>query len=110
MALDLGSFASIRSFSEQLHERSDRLDGLLNNAGTMFTPYGTTEDELEQQTGVNHFEHFLLTGLLLDRLLATEGSRVVNLSSSSHRMGHPVQVGCSGKGRRRQAPVGGLRA
>ena len=87
MQLDLASFKSIRSFSEAFHEKYDRLDGLLNNAGIMFTAYGLTEDGLEQQTGVNHFGHFLLTGLLLDRLLATPGSRVVNVSSAGHRMG-----------------------
>jgi len=87
MTLDLGSLASVRGFSEAFHARFDRLDGLVNNAGIMFVPYGLTEDGFEQHMGVNHLGHFALTGLLLDRLLATPGSRVVTVSSNGHRMG-----------------------
>jgi NAD(P)-dependent dehydrogenase (short-subunit alcohol dehydrogenase family) len=39
------------------------------------------------QFGVNHLAHFALTGRLLDRLLATPGSRVVSISSQGHRPG-----------------------
>src|SRR5258708_40268925 len=39
------------------------------------------------QFGTNHLGHFALTGLMLDRLLATEGARVVNVASGAHRMG-----------------------
>jgi hypothetical protein len=39
------------------------------------------------QFGTNHLGHFALTGLLLDRLLAAEGARVVTVSSGAHRAG-----------------------
>jgi hypothetical protein len=39
------------------------------------------------QFGTNHLGHFALTGLLLQRLLATPGARVVTQSSTFHRMG-----------------------
>jgi NAD(P)-dependent dehydrogenase (short-subunit alcohol dehydrogenase family) len=38
------------------------------------------------QFGTNHLGHFAFTGLLLDRLLPVEGSRVVTISSVGHRI------------------------
>jgi NAD(P)-dependent dehydrogenase (short-subunit alcohol dehydrogenase family) len=85
--LDLASLASVREAAEELRERYPRLDLLINNAGVMMPPYGRTEDGFELQIGTNHLGHFALTGLVLDRLLAVGGSRVVTVSSNGHRMG-----------------------
>lgn len=87
MALDLSSFKSIHAFSEQFHKKYQRLDILLNNAGIMMTPYGLTTDGIEQQQGVNHFGHFLLTSLLFDTIKQSSDARIVNISSIAHRMG-----------------------
>ncbi len=87
MVLDLADLASVKSFADDFLADHDRLDILLNNAGIMFTPYGTTKDGFEQQLGVNHLGHFALTGRLLDRILETPRSRVVNISSQGHRLG-----------------------
>src|SRR6476620_1013709 len=84
--LDLGSLDSIRSASETLRERHERIDLLINNAGVMYTPLSRTADGFEMQFGTNHLGHFALTGLLIDRLLAVEGSRVVTVSSMGHRI------------------------
>ena len=85
--LDLASLASIRAAAEELRAGHDRLDLVINNAGLMMPPYGRTEDGFELQFGTNHLGHFALTGLLLDRMMAVPGSRVVTLSSNGHRMG-----------------------
>jgi len=87
LQLDLASLASVRLAAEQLRGAYDHLDLLINNAGLMFPPYGRTEDGFELQFGTNHLGHFALTGLVLDRLLATPGSRVVTVSSTGHRAG-----------------------
>ena len=85
--LDLTSLDSVRAAADQLRAGHDRIDLLINNAGVMMTPKATTNDGFELQFGTNHLGHFALTGLLLDRLLATPGSRVVTVSSNGHRFG-----------------------
>jgi NAD(P)-dependent dehydrogenase (short-subunit alcohol dehydrogenase family) len=83
--LDLTSLDSIRAAAEALRSRYDTIDLLINNAGVMMTPKATTKDGFELQFGTNHLGHFAFTGLLLDRLLAVPGSRVVTVSSVGHR-------------------------
>jgi NAD(P)-dependent dehydrogenase (short-subunit alcohol dehydrogenase family) len=82
--LDLGDLGSVRRFAATFPQ--ERLDLLVNNAGVMALPYGTTPDGFETQFGVNHLGHFALTGLLLPVLLATPGARVVTVSSTMHSM------------------------
>jgi NAD(P)-dependent dehydrogenase (short-subunit alcohol dehydrogenase family) len=85
--LDLASLASIREAADELRSNYPRLDLLINNAGVMAVPYQRTEDGFELTLASNHLGHFALTGLLLDRLLATAGSRIVTVSSIAHRRG-----------------------
>jgi NAD(P)-dependent dehydrogenase (short-subunit alcohol dehydrogenase family) len=82
--LDLGDLASVREFAATYP--SDRLDLLVNNAGVMALPYGTTADGFETQFGTNHLGHFALTGLLLPTLLETPAARVVTVSSTAHAL------------------------
>ena len=84
--LDLSSLDSVRAAATDLRAGHDRIDLLINNAGVMYTPRSTTADGFELQFGTNHLGHFALTGLLLDRLLATASSRVVTVSSVGHRI------------------------
>lgn len=87
MPLDLASLESVRSFATAFLAGHTALDVLCNNAGVMALPYRKTADGFEMQFGTNHLGHFALTGLLLERLLATPVARVVNVSSGAHRMG-----------------------
>ncbi len=84
MELNLANLDSVRKFAEEFKSKYTRLDILLNNAGIMMVPYGKTIDGFENTVGTNHLGHFLLTGLLLDRLSTTQGARVVNVSSNAH--------------------------
>ncbi|PRC53632.1 short-chain dehydrogenase, partial [Mycobacterium sp. ITM-2017-0098] len=67
--MDLTSLAAIRTAADALKDRFERIDLLINNAGVMTTPKGTTKDGFELQFGTNHLGHFAFTGLLLDTLL-----------------------------------------
>jgi len=87
MPLDLSDLDSVKSFAAAFLPAYNRLDLLINNGGIMFAPYGKTKQGFEQQFATNHLGHFALTGLLLDRLNATEGARVVTVSSNMHRRG-----------------------
>ena len=86
LQLDLADLDSVRVAADRLPH--DRLDLLINNAGVMATPLQRTSQNFEMQFGVNHLGHFALTGLLLPRLLATQDSRIVSVSSTGHRPGH----------------------
>lgn len=87
MQIDLADLQSVHDFAETFKKKYDRLDILVNNAGIMAPPFTQTKDGFEVQFGANHLGHFALTGLLLDTILATAQARVVNVSSSMHRMG-----------------------
>ena len=84
--LDLTSLDAIRETAEELRAAHERIDLLINNAGVMYTDKATTKDGFELQFGTNHLGHFAFTGLLLDRLLPVQGSRVVTVSSIGHRI------------------------
>jgi NAD(P)-dependent dehydrogenase (short-subunit alcohol dehydrogenase family) len=86
LELDLASLESVRAAAAQAHERYDRLDLLINNAGVMAPPRQTTADGFELQFGTNHLGHFAFTGLVLDLLREVPGSRVVVLGSGAHRL------------------------
>lgn len=84
--LDLGSLDSIRKAAERLRSEP-QIDLLINNAGIMMPPRELTRDGFESQFGVNHLGHFALTGLLLERIRSTVGSRIVTVSSNAHKQG-----------------------
>jgi NAD(P)-dependent dehydrogenase (short-subunit alcohol dehydrogenase family) len=85
--LDLASLSSVHEAAGEIRSACPRLDLLINNAGVMAVPYHRTEDGFELTFATNHLGHFALTGLLMDPLLATPGSRIVTVSSRGHEDG-----------------------
>ena len=81
LEMDLTSFASVRRAADELLERTDRLDVLVNNAGLTLNDRQLTGDGHETMMQTNHFSHVLLTSLLLPKLLESDDARVVNVSS-----------------------------
>ena len=86
VALDLSDLGSVRQAATKLHEMTNKIDGLINNAGIMQTPQLETKDGFELQLGTNHLGHFLFNALLLDLVEKAEG-RFVVVSSIAHKMG-----------------------
>jgi NAD(P)-dependent dehydrogenase (short-subunit alcohol dehydrogenase family) len=87
MVLDLADLQSVKKFANAFKRKYETLDLLINNAGVMAPPKGETKDGFETQFGTNHLGHFALTGLLLDLLEETPGSRIITVSSLAHRFG-----------------------
>ncbi|MDJ0927743.1 MAG: oxidoreductase [Gammaproteobacteria bacterium] len=85
--LDLTELASVKTFADGMLQDYQKLDVLINNAGIMMCPYSKTADGFEMQMGTNHLGHFALTGWLLPLLKQTPGSRIVVVSSISHKSG-----------------------
>ncbi len=92
---DLTSFSSIRAFAASLDASSSTIDTLVLNAGLS---YGTDDAEthrtaegFETTVGTNHFGHFLLASLLLERLERGTAPRLVVTASGVHdaRTGDP---------------------
>lgn len=83
--LDLASLASVRKCAEELINRENELNILVNNAGVFMCPKMSTKDGFEMHFGVNYLGHFLLTLLLLPKLKQSAPSRVVTVSSIGHR-------------------------
>jgi NAD(P)-dependent dehydrogenase (short-subunit alcohol dehydrogenase family) len=86
---DFADLAQVRDLAAQLLERYPRIDVLANNAGgIMSAQRETTVDGHEKTFQVNHLAPFLLTTLLLDRLIESRAS-VINTSSVGNRLfGH----------------------
>lgn len=89
MALDLSSLASVRSFVSDFESLRLPLNLLINNAGKFAHEHAISEDGIEMTFATNYLGHFLLTKLLLNKMIETAGvsgvqGRIVNVSSSIH--------------------------
>lgn len=85
LPLDLASFATVRDFAAVVAAACDRVDVLVLNAGIILAERHVTVDGHEAMFQTNHLGHFLLTGLLRDRLVASGDARVVVVASDAHR-------------------------
>jgi NAD(P)-dependent dehydrogenase (short-subunit alcohol dehydrogenase family) len=75
----------VRRFAEEVLRRFDRIDVLVNNAGTVLNERTMTKEGIETTFAVNHLGYFLLTQLLLDRIVQSAPARIVNVASAAHR-------------------------
>lgn len=82
---DFTRLADVRQLAADLDAACPRIDVLANNAGGILGDRSKTDDGFERTLQVNHLAPFLLTNLLLDKLLAS-GATVVQTSSVGARL------------------------
>jgi NAD(P)-dependent dehydrogenase (short-subunit alcohol dehydrogenase family) len=83
--LDLADLDSVRNFADAARADYPTINVLINNAGIMAPPRTMSPQGHELQFAANYLGHFVLTGLLLDRLQTGQDPRVVTVTSINHR-------------------------
>ena len=81
---DFTRLDDVRKLASELKKDFPRIDVLANNAGGVMGERTLTADGHEMTIQVNHLAPFLLTNLLLDRLIASRAS-VIATASFAHR-------------------------
>jgi retinol dehydrogenase-14 len=84
---DMSSQTDVRRVADEILAAYRRLDVLLNNVGGFWSHRHETADGLEHTFALNHLAPFLLTNLLLERLIASAPARIVTVSSGAQAMG-----------------------
>jgi len=88
---DLADLHSVSDYTKRALDADRPIDVLLNNAGVMACPLMRTKQGFEQQIGVNHLGHYLLTNNLLPLLEKSatthQDARIINVASSAHYPG-----------------------
>lgn len=82
---DFAVLDDVRALAATLLAAHERIDVLVNNAGGLMGAREVTVDGFEKTHQVNHLAPFLLTHLLLDRLVASRAA-VLNTSSIGARL------------------------
>lgn len=91
VACELSDQDSVRSAAETILSDAEikKIDVVVNNAGVMaLMEYQVDKQGNEMQFSANHIGHFLLTNLIMPKILAAgPGARIINLTSLGHRIG-----------------------
>lgn len=83
---DLSAQADVRRLAGEYRRRYDCLHVLINNAAALFMRRQVSADGLEMSLALNHLAYFSLTLELLDLLKASAPARIINVTSSAHRI------------------------
>ncbi|XP_068651333.1 short-chain dehydrogenase TIC 32 B, chloroplastic-like [Aristolochia californica] len=115
MSLDLSSFASVKAFVADFECRNLPLNLLINNAGKFSHEHVLSEDGIEMTFATNYLGHFLLTKLLVTKMIDTAAAtgiqgRIVNVTSSIHSWFSGDGIAYLGLATRNKSPYDPTRA
>ncbi|WP_100444267.1 SDR family NAD(P)-dependent oxidoreductase [Glycomyces xiaoerkulensis] len=85
---DFAEFDQVRELADRLDRDLERIDVLANNAGGIFGDAAKTTDGFETTFQVNHLSPFLLTNLLMDKLITSHASVIQTSSLGARWFGH----------------------
>ena len=84
---DFINLDSVRSAARVILEKYPEIHLLINSAGVFSTKKIITPSGFELSFCVNHLAPFLLTRLLLDRIIESTPARIIQVNSQGHRFG-----------------------
>lgn len=84
---DLSDLNQVRGLAQEFLVKYERLDVLINNAGSFFLWRKLNPQGIEMTWALNHLNYFLLTNLLLEQIVANASARIVNVASGAHYRG-----------------------
>jgi NAD(P)-dependent dehydrogenase (short-subunit alcohol dehydrogenase family) len=84
---DFSKLAQVRTLAEELNANYAQIDVLANNAGGILGDREVTEDGFEKTFQVNHLGGFLLTKLLLPKLIKSKAIVIQTASQAAKRFG-----------------------
>jgi len=89
IGVDLGDLGQVRAAAAAILAAQPRIDLLLNNAGVFTEQFEVVGEGVERMLAVNHLGPFLLTQLMLPRLVESR-ARIVFVSSDAHFQAGPI--------------------
>ena len=89
---DLSLVKNVKSLSEQIKQKYNKVDVLLNNAGGANKKKIITSEGLEKTFATNQMNYFVLSTELLNIISESNDGRIVNVASNAH-IGAEVDYG-----------------
>lgn len=80
---DLADLSQVREAAERINA-VETVDVIICNAGIMMHPLRKTADGIESQFGINSTSHFVLVNMMLPKMMANGGGRVVTTTSGAY--------------------------
>ncbi|KAF8506416.1 NAD-binding protein [Hysterangium stoloniferum] len=96
--VDLSTPRTARMSAEGFIRLQSRLDILINNAAMPPSPYQRTDDGIVDSVSTNYFGPFVFTNILLPEMYQTalepdSDVRIINLTSSAHKLVANIRIG-----------------
>jgi retinol dehydrogenase-13 len=87
MISDFSSLSQTADLAKRILDMDRPIDILINNAGIYMTTRTMSHDGIEQVFAVNHLASFLLTSMLLPKIVMNPGAKIIQVNSQGHRFG-----------------------